>query len=135
MATMHKLFIILMGALLMHTAEASGGHWRGGFSYGWGGHSHWGPRSGVYFGDPFWGPYYDPFYDPFPPRYYYAPRTVIIEPREPPVYVQRAEPNASRQPVTWYYCPEPAGYYPHVPSCTRAWVPVDPATLPPPPGP
>ncbi|MDH4380461.1 MAG: hypothetical protein QE509_01075 [Gammaproteobacteria bacterium] len=96
---------------------------------------------GIYLGgpiyaDPFWGPprwgYYSPwYYDP-------PPRTVIIE-REPTVYIQQPAPapapapqaQAPAAPTLWYYCPSPAGYYPHVPQCQQQWVPVDPASLPP----
>jgi hypothetical protein len=115
-----------------------GGH-HGGRSH-WGGHhggrSHWGGHhgghSGIHlgfaFGDPFfWGS--RPYYRDYAPAYY-APPTVIIE-REPPVYVQRSEPPPTQVTQLWYYCPSPAGYYPHVPSCSQAWVPVDPRTVPP----
>ena len=94
---------------------------------------------GIYLGgpiyaDPFWGPprwgYYSPWYYDSPPR------TVIIE-REPTVYIQQPAPAPAPQaqapaaPQLWYYCPSPAGYYPHVPQCQQQWVPVDPASLPP----
>jgi hypothetical protein len=104
---------------------------------------HHGYRSrtsvGIYLGgpiyaDPFWGPprwgYYSPWYYDSPPR------TVIIE-REPTVYIQQPAPAPAPQaqapaaPQLWYYCPSPAGYYPHVPQCQQQWVPVDPASLPP----
>jgi hypothetical protein len=26
----------------------------------------------------------------------------------------------------WYYCTDPAGYFPYVQSCNKAWVPVVP---------
>jgi hypothetical protein len=126
--------LILVALLFATGADASGGHrhWRGSLGYGWGGYPHSSASLGLYYGDPFfWGPYYDPF----PPPYYYTPRTVIIE-RDPPVYVQRPQtPAPTSAPAVWYYCPEPAGYYPHIPTCTQAWVPVDPSTLPPPPTP
>lgn len=84
---------------------------------------------GLYLGDPFfWGP------RPWP-YYYDVPRTVIIE-REPSVYIQQAPAApAPVQPQTplWYWCSNPAGYYPHVPQCQQQWVPVDPRTLPQPP--
>jgi hypothetical protein len=106
---------------------------------------HHGYRSrtsvGIYLGgpiyaDPFWGPprwgYYSPWYYDSPPR------TVIIE-REPTVYIQQPAPapapapqaQVPAAPQLWYYCPSPAGYYPHVPQCQQQWVPVDPASLPP----
>jgi hypothetical protein len=84
---------------------------------------------GFYIGGPL---YYGPWsWRGYPPPYWSEPRTVIIE-REAPVYVQRQPVPPQAQATTlWYYCPDPAGYYPHVPSCNVQWVPVDPATLPP----
>lgn len=112
----------LTGLLLAQPASAHG-RWHGGH----GGHR---TQFGFYFG----GPLYDPWYRPFPPPVYYEPRTVIIE-REPPVYIQRepapVQPQAQAAAPTWYYCTNPAGYYPHVPRCNQQWVPVDPSTLPP----
>jgi len=112
----------LLGLLVALPASAGGRH-------------HRFPRAsfGFQFGGPFYSPVHSPFYDPWPyyrplPPAYYEPRTVIIE-RDPPVYIQR-EP-APTQATLWYYCPSPAGYYPHVPTCPQQWVPVDPATLPP----
>ena len=29
----------------------------------------------------------------------------------------------------WYYCTEPAGYYPYVQTCNRAWIPVTPPSV------
>ncbi len=123
---------VMAGSLLLvQPATASGGRGHG--------HGHWhgGPRAsfGLYFGGPAYGPWYDPWYRPFPPPAYYEPRTVIIE-RDPPVYVQRepAPPAQVQAPAAnpiWYYCPNPAGYYPHVPRCNQQWVPVDPSTVPP----
>ncbi len=43
-----------------------------------------------------------------------------------------AAPSA-RAPVSyWYYCTEPQGYYPYVQQCSRPWIAVNPASLPPP---
>lgn len=125
------LVLLLIGAA--HEAAASGGRRHHGHHGGWGG-----PRTsfGLYFGAPlFWGPdpFYRPYYRrPYYPDYYYAPRTVIIE-REPPVYIQRAPaaPSAPQVAQTWYYCPNPAGYYPYVSNCSQQWVPVDPRSVPP----
>jgi hypothetical protein len=33
-----------------------------------------------------------------------------------------------QQPSYWYYCTEPAGYYPYVNTCSRPWIAVQPAT-------
>ncbi len=111
---------IVLGSLAV-SAEARGRH----------GHSH--SHLGIYFGAPLWRaplPYYR--YDP----YYYQPRTIIIE-REPQVYIQRppsyttAPPAAVTAPSAqvWFYCTDPAGYYPHVQQCTQPWVSVDPRTV------
>ena len=47
-----------------------------------------------------------------------GPRAYIRRPglvyRQPPVYIQR-------EPYYWYYCPDPNGYYPHVPNCRQEW--------------
>jgi hypothetical protein len=46
----------------------------------------------------------------------------------PPLWVA-PEPYVEVTPVpppVWYYCPNPPGYYPAVPSCTVPWTPVYP---------
>ncbi|MFT4561508.1 MAG: hypothetical protein ACI9BW_001249 [Gammaproteobacteria bacterium] len=149
---MKKLItVIILGFALIgltSNAAARGGHDRGyGHSYGHNyghssshrngrhsyGHSYghrynYGHR-GYYGGSPFlWGPRIGYGYDPF----YYQPRTIVIE-REPPVYIQQpaaavaAVPNVPTAPATqvWFYCPKPAGYYPHIQNCPEPWVSVD----------
>ncbi|MGR9090454.1 MAG: hypothetical protein ACU85U_07735 [Gammaproteobacteria bacterium] len=119
--TLILLTIMLSG--LAASAEARGRHGRS--------HSHF----DFYPGGPlWWGP--GPYYRPQP--YYYGPQTIIIE-REPPVYIQR-QPTYSAVPPApvpaaqvWFYCPNPAGYYPHVPNCAQPWVSVDPRTVQTPP--
>jgi len=117
-----------------HRGHDGGRNWnhgehRGNWGHGGHGWDRGGPRFGFYFGDPFaWGPrYFDrPYYAPS----YYTPPAVIIE-REPPVYVQRSAPPPAQVAQLWYYCPNPAGYYPTIPNCSQAWVPVDPRSVPP----
>jgi len=41
----------------------------------------------------------------------------------PPAAAPRAAPQ---QPGYWYYCTEPAGYYPYVQECSRPWIAVQP---------
>jgi hypothetical protein len=41
-----------------------------------------------------------------------------------PVYVDPGYPPPA--PVYWYYCQNPAGYYPYVAECPGGWVPVVP---------
>ena len=35
---------------------------------------------------------------------------------------------APQQPSYWYYCTEPAGYYPYVNQCSRPWIAVQPTS-------
>lgn len=108
-----------------------GGHWRGG-----------GSRVGVHIGLPlFSSPFYgyagtpnyqfgySPGYYPYPYSSYYgyaAPATTILVPAPEPVeYIERSQaPSAGY----WYYCREPAGYYPTVPNCARTWQKIPPST-------
>ena len=131
------LCALAFGVVLEAAAEDGhhGGHYGGGHhghhSYG----RHHGSNFGFYFGDPFfWGP--SPFYRDYAPDYYRAPRTVIIEP-EPPIYIQRQPAPQTQAQATqlWYYCPNPAGYYPSIATCSQQWVPVDPRSVPPAPRP
>jgi hypothetical protein len=55
--------------------------------------------------------------------YYAYPPPVVYAP--PPVYA--APPVMIAQPTQyWYYCDNPAGYYPYVPSCPTPWRQVTP---------
>ena len=110
---------ILIAAVagFMSADVAAHGRWRG--HGGWHGswhHGHHGSHFGFYFGAPlFWDPY---------PYYYRYPQTVYVQP--PPVYIQQ-EPTYIRRPDGyWYYCSNPAGYYPNVRSCPTGWLPVPP---------
>jgi len=62
-----------------------------------------------------------------------APVTTVAEvPFDvaPQTFIERAvEPQAPSG--FWYYCSDPAGYYPWVRTCNRPWTPVSPT---PPPG-
>lgn len=53
------------------------------------------------------------------------------DPYQPPILVAPPSPTP---PQYWYYCADPAGYYPYVPQCRGYWQRV-PATLPPAPPP
>ena len=91
-------------------------------------HSHVGVGVVV---DPFWfSPYYPGPYYPGPyyyPPYYYPPSVVAV-PATPPVYIER-DP-APQESTYWYYCTQPAGYYPHVKECPGGWQPVSPQHSP-----
>jgi hypothetical protein len=104
-------------ALLGATAVPSfAGGWYGGWygGYGWRRPVYFGPR--IVIGAP---------YVVAPPVYYYprpyvyaAPAPVVVTPPAPPVYVQSQQ--------YWYYCYNPAGYYPTVPQCPGGWTQVAP---------
>lgn len=67
---------------------------------------------GVGIGAPFyWGP--APYY--YAPRVYYAPPPVYYA--LPPVVTSYIAPPRQN----YYYCSNPQGYYPSVPSCTVPW--------------
>jgi hypothetical protein len=98
--------------------HGGGGHGRGGWhgsAHNWHG-GHW--FRGWYGGRFGWW-WYVPYYDWY--AYYDAP----VYPY--PAYPYAGEPAPT--PNVWYYCQNPAGYYPYVPQCAGPWQPV-PASAP-----
>jgi len=95
---------------------------------GWGA-AYWGPRAGVYVGAPaYWGggwPYAwgAAYAVPYAVPYAVAPIVVNAAP-VPQVIVQ----PAAQAPADsfWYYCTQPAGYFPYVRSCSQPWMKVVP---------
>lgn len=90
-------------------------------------HSHHGPRFGVYI-SPGWGGHYSYTY---PPVGYYAYPPVVVVPAGPPEYIEHGQtpaPMAQGQPAAdyWYYCTNPAGYYPYIQQCPGGWQKVAP---------
>lgn len=95
-------------------------------------------RVGVAIGGPVWGPgYYGPYgpYGAYGPYgwgypYPYYPPAVVAVPTSPPVYVeQQPTAPAAAEPTEqgyWYYCRNPAGYYPTVKECSGPWQKVAP---------
>jgi hypothetical protein len=111
---------------IRHFHEYDMPHWRAGHWYqGWhdGRHAWWWIVGGVWYFYP--RPVY-PYPDPYQP-----PIVVVPQPSQPPVVVA---PQPSQTPPAatqyWYYCPNPAGYYPYVAQCQTDWQKV-PATIPP----
>lgn len=84
-----------------------GGHWHHGRH---GGHLGWWWIAGST-----WYFYPAPVY-PYPDPYY------------PPTAEAPPPPASDAPPQYWYYCSDPAGYYPYVPTCTTPWqkVPAQP---------
>jgi hypothetical protein len=107
-----------------HWGHRGGSGWRG-----------WGPRVGVgfYFGAPLFWDY--GFAYPYPgyvvPTYadasFYS--TPLIIENETDVYVQPPANAPAPAANYWYYCTDPAGYYPYVQTCNKAWVPVSPQSV------
>ena len=120
-----------------------GGSWNGGWHGGWGWHG--GTNVVVGFGGPWWGwwPAYYPYYA-YPAAYPYAyPYYGYGEYYAGPTYysgtyVQRSDPGGQQQyqsgQVTSdgysYYCPNPAGFYPQIPTCAAGWLRVVPQGAP-----
>lgn len=96
------------------------------------------PRAsvGIYVGPGWYGP---GWYGPRPWGWYgypyYYPAPVVIPapaPAPAPVYIERGDAPAvttALEPGYWYYCRNPAGYYPTVQECVGgAWERVPPQT-------
>lgn len=110
--------------------------------HGWYG-GHRSPRVGVYYGMGFgywnawnygWGgygvPY--PYAYPYAAGYPFAYTPVVITSTPiPQTYIQQ-EPVAEAlvQPAPtinyWYYCTQPAGYFPYIQNCNQPWMKVIP---------
>jgi len=100
----------LLAALVLLGATRPGEAWHG--------HAH------VFIGPGWWGP--PVWVAPYPYPYgYVAPPLVVVEPANPPAYVEPA-------PQRWYFCENPQGYYPQVTQCPGGWREVA-SPLPPPP--
>ena len=117
-----------------------GGCWNCGWRGGWWGAGWWG---GVAVAAPWWGWGWG-----WGPGWGWNSPTVVVSTTNPvwwgqdPVFVEQPQPQApafapsapaNPPPVTWFYCTQPAGYFPYVQSCSRPWVRVVPDAMQPPP--
>lgn len=91
----------------------------------WGGGAYWGPRVGIYYGAPaYWGGWPYAWAAPYP--YWTAP-VVIGAAAAPLVYTPPAAPPVAPPADNyWYYCIQPAGYFPYVRDCDQPWLKVVP---------
>ncbi|HEX6945250.1 MAG TPA: hypothetical protein VF196_03585, partial [Casimicrobiaceae bacterium] len=97
----------------------------------WGG--YYAPSVGFYWGAPYWGwgatwgwPYYGYAY----PYAYAYPYTVPSTAWSLPEYVEQPNVLAAPAPAdAWFYCTDPAGYYPYVTACNRPWMSVAPSDM------
>lgn len=121
-----------------------GGHGRVDYYGGWHGYhggwrgAYWGPGAGFYLGGAaYWGgwPYaYSYGYLPYATSYALVAPTVYVEqPVEGSPLPAQSSPgppsvagNAGSPPTFWFYCTQPAGYYPYVRDCSQAWMRVLP---------
>jgi hypothetical protein len=114
--------------------------WRGGW---WGGSGWWGPGwwGGVTIAAPWWGwsSWDVPFYSvavpvaSTNPVWWGQDPVFVQQPSAAPAYAPAAPVNPP--PVTWFYCTQPAGYYPYVQNCSKPWMRVVPDAMQPPPAP
>ncbi len=104
-----------------------------GFGYGWG------LGLGLAYGTG-WALASSPWYWGVPAYYpygYVAPGYPALALDENLSYLQQpqaeviATPLPRRAASYWYYCTEPAGYYPYVQQCARPWIAVQPNAVPP----
>jgi hypothetical protein len=72
--------------------------------------------------------YYYPYYSASYSTYYPYAATVV----EGGDYSQAAPATPQSVPANqyWYYCSDPAGYYPYVQNCSKAWMQVVPQANP-----
>ena len=116
-----------------HYGGRHGGHYGGHYGGYYGGYY----GAGIYLGSsllwgwPWYGGYgYYPYYANYPYGGYaaYDPAPVVYVESDRP-----ASPPAEAAPAPqnfWYYCTDPAGYYPYVKNCTVPWMQVVPTTPP-----
>lgn len=111
--------------------QYGGGYYGGGS--GGNGFGYYGPSYG--YGQGYYGGYYPPYYGGGYP-------STVPMPSTPPLYIQEnQQPSAQNfQAGYWYYCDNPAGYYPKIRQCNNDWQqiapsppPLPPAGAPPPP--
>lgn len=81
---------------------------------------YWGPG---YWGSGYWGPWPYAWGAAVALPYAVAPVVVNTAPAAPVIVQPAAEVPASSY---WYYCTQPAGYFPYVQQCSQPWMKVVP---------
>lgn len=105
------------------------GGWHGGY---------WGPRVGIYYGGPgYWAGWpwgWGVWPGAWGPAYAYGYGTapiVVYDTAQPQQFIQQEPaPGAAAQVAPeasyWFYCTQPAGYFPYVKECSQPWLKVVP---------
>ncbi len=112
--------------------HGGGGYWHGGYrGGGWGWYwpgvaIGWGWGWPYYY--PYYGGYYGAGYGSYPYGADYSTQTYIQQ--DAPAYSEGQGQFSQGGPAFLYYCPDPAGYYPQVPSCSKGWMRVLPPGAP-----
>jgi hypothetical protein len=131
--------LVLLGFAVSGDVSADrGGH--GKHSYGHGKHSYGHSKHSHGHGRTHYRVYINPFpgyyglgpYAYYPPYGYYYPSypyyypPVVAAPAAPTTYIERGESQSAAPANYWYYCTDPAGYYPYVKECPTEWQKVSP---------
>lgn len=110
--------------------------YRPGYYPGWNA-GYWGPRGGWYYGGPgYWGawPYaaaWSVGLGAYAVGYPYVTTPLVVNTvSTPQVYIEQEAaapaPQAAPAASYWYYCTQPAGYFPYVKDCSQPWMKVVP---------
>jgi len=119
---MKKTIFIALAAMALIVAGSTLGEGRRG-------HGHPGGHFSVgVFAGPGWGPGWGyPYYPSYPYYPYYSGPPVVVQ-QQPETYIQKAPQD--EQPIYWYFCKDPEGYYPYVKKCPKGWLKVLPSPSP-----
>ncbi|MDD2541681.1 MAG: hypothetical protein PHH28_11650 [Desulfuromonadaceae bacterium] len=115
--------IVLTAVAMILMSSLPGVAYRGGHR----GHVGIGVSIGPVWGPGWWDPYY-PSYPYYPYYPYYTAPPVVVPQQQPEIYVEPAPQQ--QEPVYWYYCRDPEGYYPYIKRCPKGWMRVVPSSPP-----
>jgi hypothetical protein len=54
----------------------------------------------------------------------------VYAPSEPTTYIEAAPAAEAASAANYYYCADPAGYYPYIQNCSKPWMQVVPQNVP-----
>jgi hypothetical protein len=122
MCTPIKTLLLVLVLLVGSTSYADAGPRHGGYRGGGHGHRHYGHHHHRHYSPHYGYGHVHRFYPRFYGGIFYDVPPVWVAPA-PYIGVVPAPPAAPM----WYYCTDPAGYYPTVSACTVPWTPVAPS--------